>query len=195
MSSYKRSINQATMSRFRRIEPIFLGLILVINMLSYSFVHAEGFQFYLATYGHGLTLLLALIAAVIFPKVQTEILMVILLLAALNILQISPYYDISFSYYMGRPEPWLSLLIKPIWLALLILLLVKRRGRFSALLQAAIGTDASSRDQSSSRKVDAYRAKFESLSEEQLRVKLQQDLQSEARKSIEELLAERQKNS
>lgn len=96
---------------------------------------------------------------------------------------------------MGRPEAWLSLMIRPIWLAFLILLVIKRRGRFSGLLQAALGTDTSSREKSSARKEDAFKEKFKHLSEEQLRAKLQQDLQSEARKAIEEILAEGQNKS
>lgn len=183
------------MRRLLQIESIFLALLLLTNILSYLIVHARGAYFYIEVYGHGLALLLALIAALIRPKAQTEILMVVLLLGTFDILEISPYYDFYFTSEMGRPEPWLSVLIRPVWLAFLILLVIKRRGRFSALMQATLGTDASSREKSSARKEDAFKAKFKHLSEEQLRAKLQQDLQHEARKSIEELLEERQKNS
>lgn len=85
------------MRRLLQIESIFLALLLLTNILSYLIVHARGAYFYIEVYGHGLALLLALIAALIRPKAQTEILMVVLLLATFDILEISPYYDFYFS--------------------------------------------------------------------------------------------------
>ena len=176
------------MSKANRPEIIILTVMWLSSLISYSIALAQGYNLFISDYVGLAGLTLVTVIGLLRPAKMLPGLFFLLILGTLNLASFIYFVNGVFSFgFMGAVTPGIQLYS----LLLIITLIVIRKREIKAVYRKYLGTTEEDKESSKRAQVDAFKRRFQQLSDSEIESKLNQGLVPEAVEALTEIKDER----
>lgn len=176
------------MKAIKKIEFLILIILWILSITTYSLAYINGYSLYNSDYLGIIGLLIVSVFLLIRPDKALETLMLLLFLGLLNLISFVYFFNIVLTFGIsGFVTPGIQLLS----LILLTILIVKRRKKVFEIYQSFFGITENEKEKNRYRIKESFKTNFENLTDEEIDMRLQENLVPEAKEALTEIKNER----